>query len=128
MERDGDKRAIWVPMFRTVDGHTCGSDGRSMTSRFKIFRTEIVLRVLLIVLGSVVLQFVVARWITRRAERIGRDLTEGVKHTLESIPVRFNWTAHPSCASWPTPDACRARMPARPQPARTCPRAEATNR
>lgn len=59
----------------------------------QIFRTEIVLRVLLIVLGLVMLQFVVARWITRRAERFSRDLTEGVQKTLESDqPVVFNWS------------------------------------
>ena len=54
------------------------------------------MRVLLIVLGLVMLQFVVARWITRRAERFGRNLTEGVQETLESDqPVVFDWSGSP---------------------------------
>ena len=89
----GDRRAIWVPMFRTVDGRTLWVGRPVDDEPLQIFRTEIVLRVLLIVLGLVMLQFVVARWITRRAERFSRDLTEGVQKTLESDqPVVFNWS------------------------------------
>jgi signal transduction histidine kinase len=91
-----DRRAIWVPMFHTVDGRTLWV-GRAVDDEpLQIFRTEIVLRVLLIVLGLVVLQFMIARWITRRADRIGRDLTEGVQRTLESDqPVSFDWSGSP---------------------------------
>ena len=92
----GTRRAIWVPMFRTTDGGTLWVGRPVDDEPLRVFRTEIVLRVLLIVFGLVALQFVVARWITRRAERIGRDLTEGVKRTLESDdPVRFNWSGSP---------------------------------
>ena len=92
----GDRRAIWVPMFRTVDGRTLWVGRPVDDEPLQVFRTEIVLRVLLIVLGLVVMQFVVARWITRRAERIGRDLTEGVQRTLESDqPVVFDWSGSP---------------------------------
>ncbi len=92
----GDQRAIWVPMFRTVDGRTLWV-GRPVDDQpLQVFRTEIVLRVLLIVLGLVVFQFIVARWITRRAERFGSDLTEGVQKTLESDkPVVFDWSGSP---------------------------------
>ncbi|MBT8428569.1 MAG: response regulator, partial [Gammaproteobacteria bacterium] len=92
----GDDRAIWVPMFRTVEGRTLWV-GRSVDDGpLQAFRTEIVMRVLLIVLGLVVFQFIVARWITRRAERIGRKLTEGVQKTLESDrPVVFDWSGSP---------------------------------
>ncbi|MCB1802814.1 MAG: hypothetical protein KDI82_14075 [Gammaproteobacteria bacterium] len=94
-ERDG-RRAIWVPMFRTTEGGTLWVGRPVDDEPLKVFRTEIVIRVLLIVLGLVVFQFLVARWITRRAELIGRDLTEGVKHTLESDkPVSFNWSGSP---------------------------------
>ena len=92
----GDRRAIWVPMFRTVDGRTLWVGRPVDDAPLKSFRTEIVLRVLLIVLGLIVLQFIVARWITRRAERIGHDLTQGVKQTLESDrPVVFDWSGSP---------------------------------
>ncbi|MDJ0740856.1 MAG: ATP-binding protein [Gammaproteobacteria bacterium] len=92
----GDRRAIWVPMFRTEDGRTLWVGRPVDDEPLRTFRTEIVIRVLLIVLGLVALQFVVARWITRRAERIGRDLTEGVQATLESDkPVAFNWSGSP---------------------------------
>ncbi len=92
----GDDRAIWVPMFRTVEGGTLWV-GRSVDDGpLQAFRTEIILRVLLIVLGLIVFQFIVARWITRRAERIGRKLTEGVQQTLESDqPVVFDWSGSP---------------------------------
>ena len=92
----GDERAIWVPMFRTVDGRTLWVGRPVDDEPLQVFRTEIVLRVLLIVLGLVVFQFIVARWITRRAERIGSDLTEGVQKTLESDqPVVFDWSGSP---------------------------------
>jgi len=92
----GDDRAIWVPMFRTVDGNTLWVGRPVADAPLQAFRTEIVLRVLLIVLGLVVLQFLVARWITRRAERFGRDLTQGIQKTLESNePVEFDWSGSP---------------------------------
>ena len=56
-------------MFRTVDGRTLWVGRPVDDEPLQVFRTEIVLRVLLIVLGLVVFQFIVARWITRRAER-----------------------------------------------------------
>jgi signal transduction histidine kinase len=92
----GTRRAIWMPMFRTVDGGTLWV-GRPVDDQpLQVFRTEIVIRVLLIILGLVALQFIVARWITRRAERIGRQLTEGVQQTLESDkPVVFDWSGSP---------------------------------
>ena len=91
-----DRRAIWVPMFRTSDGRTLWV-GRPVDDRpLREFRTEIVLRVLVMVLVLIVLQFVVARWITRRAGHFGRDLTEGVQRTLESDqPVVFAWDGPP---------------------------------
>lgn len=90
------RRAIWVPMFRTADDRTLWVGRPVDDDPLGVFRTEIVLRVLLIVLGLVVLLFIVARWITRRVERIGRDLTEGVQTTLESDqPVAFHWTGSP---------------------------------
>ena len=94
-ERGGD-RVIWVPMFRTLGGRTLWV-GRPVDDQpLQMFRTEIVMRVLLIILGLVVLQFIVARWITRRAERIGHDLTQGVQKTLESDqPVVFDWSGSP---------------------------------
>jgi signal transduction histidine kinase/CheY-like chemotaxis protein len=92
----GDRRAIWVPMFRTIDGRTLWV-GRPVDDQpLQTFRTEIVIRVLAIVLALVAFQFLVARWITRRAERIGKDLTVGVQKTLESDqPVVFDWTGSP---------------------------------
>ena len=92
----GDRRAIWVPMFRTIDGRTLWVGRPVDDEPLQVFRTEIVFRVLLIVLALVIFQFVVARWITRRAERIGRDLTQGVQKTLESDqPVVFDWSGSP---------------------------------
>ena len=91
-----ERRAIWVPMFRTIEGTTLWVGRLVDDEPLQVFRTEIVLRVLLIVLGLVVLQIFVARWITRRAERIGRNLTEGVQETLESgRPVVFDWSGSP---------------------------------
>ena len=92
----GEQRVIWVPMFRTVVGRTLWVGRPVDDEPLQVFRTEIVLRVLAIVLALVVLLFVVARWITRRAERFGRDLTQGVQKTLESDqPVEFHWSGAP---------------------------------
>jgi len=94
-ERDNN-RVIWVPMFRTVEGRTLWVGRPVDDEPLQVFRTEIIIRVLLIVLGLVVFQFLVARWIARRAERIGRNLTEGVQETLESDqPVVFDWSGSP---------------------------------
>jgi len=92
----GEQRVIWVPMFRTVVGRTLWVGRPVDDEPLQAFRTEIVLRVLAIVFGLVLLLLVVASWITRRAERIGRDLTEGVQKTLESDqPVEFHWSGSP---------------------------------
>ena len=79
----------------------CGWGAPWMTSRCRSSVPEIVLRVLLIVLGLVMLQFVVARWITRRAERFSRDLTEGAEDLESDQPVVFNWSGRASCDSSP---------------------------
>lgn len=92
----GDERAIWVPMFRTAKGGTLWVGRPVDDAPLKTFRSEIIVRVLLIVLGLIVLQFIVARWITRRAESFGHDLTAGVQATLESgKPVVFDWGGSP---------------------------------
>lgn len=89
----GARRAIWVPMFRTDDGGTLWVGRPVDVQPLQDFRTEIAIRVLAIVLGLLILQFIVARWITRRAERISRRLTEGVKQTLAlDEPVTFDWS------------------------------------
>ncbi len=93
---EGDRRAIWMPMFRTLDSGTLWVGRPVDDEPLKVFRTEIVIRVLLIILGLVIFQFIVARWITRRAEGIGNQLTEGVQQTLESDkPVVFDWSGSP---------------------------------
>jgi signal transduction histidine kinase/CheY-like chemotaxis protein len=92
----GDRRAIWVPMFHTVDGRTLWVGRPVDDEPLQVFRSEIVMRVLLIVLALVVIQFIVARWISRRAEHFGHDLTNGVQRTLESDePVIFDWSGSP---------------------------------
>lgn len=92
----GNNRVIWIPMFRTVDGDKLWVGRPVDDAPLQSFRQEIVFRVLLIVFGLVIMLFIAARWITRRAERIGRDLTEGVRDTLESDrPVVFQWAGSP---------------------------------
>ncbi len=94
-EQDNN-RVIWIPMFRTVDGDKLWVGRPVDDAPLQSFRSEIVFRVLLIVFGLVFMLFIAARWITRRAERIGRDLTEGVRKTLESDqPVMFEWSGSP---------------------------------
>ncbi len=92
----GDRRAIWVPMFRTVDGQTLWV-GRPVDSEpLRAFRTEISVRVLLIVLALVIVLFLVARWIARRATQMGHELIEGVRQTLESDrAASFDWSGPP---------------------------------
>lgn len=88
-----ERRVIWVPMFVTESGAPLWV-GRSVDLRpLEAFRSEMVERVLAIVLGLIVLLLFSARILAKRAEQIGSELIEGIQQTLESDqPVEFRWT------------------------------------
>ncbi len=88
----GDAQVIWVPMFRTSQGDYIWV-GRSVDpSPLADFKFALVVRVLAIILILIVLIWLGARSFSLRAERVGRELAEGIARVLqEDEPVEFAW-------------------------------------
>jgi len=90
--KQGDAQVIWVPMFRTSQGDYIWV-GRSVDpSPLADFRIALVARVLAIILILIVLIWLVARWFSLRAERVGKELAEGIGRVLQADDaVEFTW-------------------------------------
>lgn len=91
---EGDKqRMIWVPMLATESGAPLWVGRAVNMAPLLEFQSEIVKRVLAIILGLVVLLLFSARLLANRAEHIGSELIGGIQKTLEADePVEFEWT------------------------------------
>lgn len=86
------KRLIWVPMFVTEGGAPLWVGRQVDMGPLKAFRDELVNRVMVIVLGLIILLLIAARVLASRVERIGAELLQGIRTTLESDrPVTFEW-------------------------------------
>ncbi len=86
------EQVIWVPMFATEDSGPLWVGRRVDPSPLDRFRNVLISRVMTIVLISLVILLVVARWIALRAEQFGRKLRIGIESVLrENAPVRFDW-------------------------------------
>jgi len=87
-----DQRVIWVPMFLTEPGTPLWV-GRGVNSApLKAFRSEMVERVLAIVLGLIILLLFSARLLAKRVETISSELISGIRETLDgNKPVAFSW-------------------------------------
>jgi len=87
-----DRRWIWVPMFLTESGAPLWVGREVNSAPLKKFRSEMVVRVLAIVLGLIVLLLFSARLLAKRAETISSELITGIRQTLDgSQPVSFSW-------------------------------------
>jgi signal transduction histidine kinase/CheY-like chemotaxis protein len=90
--RQGPWQVIWVPMFRTEQGEPIWVGRRVDPSPLADFRTALIVRVLAIVLIVILVIWIAARWFSLRAERVGRELGEGIARVLEhDEPARFDW-------------------------------------
>jgi len=90
---EGEERQImWVPLFRTEQAGTLWVGRDVDPSPIARFRNALTLRVLSIVLALIIAVWFAARMIARRADRLGKELTDGIQRTLENEePVTFSW-------------------------------------
>jgi signal transduction histidine kinase len=86
------QQVIWVPMFATEGSGPLWVGRRVDPSPLDRFRNVLVSRVMTVVVVSLVILLLVARWIGLRAEQFGKKLRDGVGKVLsENTPVRFEW-------------------------------------
>ncbi len=86
------EQIMWVPLFRTEQQEALWVGRQVDPSPIASFRNALTLRVLSIVFALIVIVWFAARWIAKRADRLGRELTKGIQHTLETEePVSFSW-------------------------------------
>ncbi len=84
---------LWVPMFLTENGEPLWVGRAVDPSPIEQFRNALMLRVLSIVLVLVLVVLLMARWLARRAEHFGQELTSGIESILrDKEPRRFDWT------------------------------------
>nr|VFK41323.1 MAG: Signal transduction histidine kinase [Candidatus Kentron sp. SD]VFK47272.1 MAG: Signal transduction histidine kinase [Candidatus Kentron sp. SD] len=90
--KDG-KHVIWIPWFSTEQSGILWV-GRQVSSSpvTEILKWELPIRVVAIVLSLIAVVLIVASWFASRAERLGRELTDGIRRVVAySEPVRFLW-------------------------------------
>ncbi len=86
------QQVIWVPLFPTEGSGPLWVGRQVDPSPLDEFRNVLINRVMAIVLISLVILLLVARWIALRAEQFGNKLRDGVGKVLrEDAPVRFDW-------------------------------------
>ena len=83
---------IWVPMFLTENGRPLWVARPVDTSPIASFRDALIARVLGVVLVLILVVSISARWLARRAERFGQELTSGVRGILRDGQAKhFDW-------------------------------------
>ncbi|MEJ2466407.1 MAG: ATP-binding protein [Candidatus Thiodiazotropha sp.] len=86
------QQVIWVPLFATEGSGPLWVGRRVDPSPLDQFRNVLISRVMTIVVISLVILLLVARWLALRAEQFGKKLRDGVGKVLsEDAPVRFQW-------------------------------------
>ncbi len=86
------QQVIWVPMFATEGSGPLWVGRRVDPSPLDQFRNVLISRVMTIVVISLVVLLLVARWIALRGEQFGKKLRNGIESVLrENAPVRFDW-------------------------------------
>jgi signal transduction histidine kinase/CheY-like chemotaxis protein len=89
---EGGAQVFWVPMFVTEDARPLWVGRPVDPSPLGSFRNALVLRVGGVVLLLILAVMVMAGWIARRLERMGRELMTGVDRVVRSGEgVRFAW-------------------------------------
>ena len=83
---------LWVPMFLTENARPLWVGRPVDPSPIANFRNALVVRVLSIVLVLILVLLIIARWLAKRAEDFGRELTSGVRGILREERKRdFDW-------------------------------------
>ncbi|MFZ1537090.1 MAG: ATP-binding protein [Chromatiaceae bacterium] len=87
-----DRQVFWVPMFVTEDARPLWVGRPVDPSPLDSFRNALVLRVGGIILVLILAVMIMAGWIARRLELMGRELTMGVDRVVRSGEgVQFAW-------------------------------------
>nr|WP_305792796.1 ATP-binding protein [Sedimenticola hydrogenitrophicus] len=87
-----DEQIMWVPMFRTEQSRSLWVGRRVDPSPIAQFRNALTLRVLSIIFLLMLATWLASHWLARRAERLSRELIDGVQQILENeAPVTFDW-------------------------------------
>ncbi|MCW8907552.1 MAG: ATP-binding protein [Sedimenticola sp.] len=90
--KGGHQQIMWVPMFRTERDQSLWVGRPVDPSPITEFRWALTLRVLSIVFLLMLATWLASRWLAKRAERLSRELIDGVQRILENEePVRFDW-------------------------------------
>lgn len=88
--KKGDQHVIWVPRFVTERSGPLWVGRRVDPDPISEFRRTLFTRILTIVLVLIIIVFVVARWVSVRAEAFGRELTDSIGRVLKGDEgVRF---------------------------------------
>ncbi len=83
---------LWVPMFLTEDSLPLWVGRPVDPSPIEQFRDALMARVLSIIFVLVLVVLLIARWLAKRAERFGQQLTDGVQSILrDNEAKRFVW-------------------------------------
>ncbi|WP_428608806.1 ATP-binding response regulator [Sedimenticola sp.] len=86
------EQIMWVPMFRTEKADALWVGRLVDPSPIAEFRNALTLRVLSIVFLLMLATWVASRWLAKRAERLSRELIDGIQQILENeTPVTFDW-------------------------------------
>lgn len=87
-----DEQIMWVPMFRTEQSRALWVGRLVDPSPIAEFRNALTLRVLSIVFLLMLATWLASRWLAKRAERLSRELIDGIQQILEhEAPVTFDW-------------------------------------
>ncbi len=90
--KGADEQIMWVPMFRTEQDQSLWVGRLVDPSPIAQFRWALTLRVLSIVFLLMLATWLASRWLAKRAERLSRELTDGIQQTLENeAHVVFDW-------------------------------------
>nr|VFJ57727.1 MAG: Signal transduction histidine kinase [Candidatus Kentron sp. FW]VFJ67397.1 MAG: Signal transduction histidine kinase [Candidatus Kentron sp. FW] len=89
---DDGRHVIWIPWFSTEQSGVLWVGRQVSSSPVTDILRVLPIRVIAIVLAVIAIVLIVAHWFAGRAERLGRELTDGIRRVVAySEPVRFLW-------------------------------------
>ncbi len=90
---DNKQQVIWVPLMQTESSGPLWAGRAVDASPVADLSTQLVLRVGGMVLALMLIAWLVARWLAKRADEVGHEFTDGVTRLLEEDEqVVFKWT------------------------------------
>nr|VFK09677.1 MAG: Signal transduction histidine kinase [Candidatus Kentron sp. LPFa] len=91
-EGEDGRSVIWIPWFSTEQSGILWVGREVNSSPVADILSAFPIRVIAIVLALIAVVLFVANWFARRAERLGYELTDGIRRVVaHGEPVRFLW-------------------------------------